>query len=156
MPLNDPTDNGGLFIGRRPGTAPFRFTDKHVRAGERRQAVDGFLATGLLVLEFTVLATILVQPLGWLWVGGRVAGETGVLELGLVASLAGTLASMLLTLALALRIDHAWKLTKRASGVEQQRGMVEWLFVVVVVLGMAAFCFWLTVLTGPGSPLYGA
>jgi hypothetical protein len=127
-----------------------------VRAGDRRQAADGVLAGTLLILEFAVLGTILVQPLGWLWVGGRVAGETHVLELGLVASLTGTLASMLLTLALAVRIDHAWKLAKRASGVEQQRGMVEWLFVVVVVLGTAGFCFWFTVLTGPGSPLYGA
>jgi hypothetical protein len=110
----------------------------------------------LLVLEFAVLSTVIVQPLGWLWVGGRIAGGTQVLELGLVVSLVGTLTSMLLTLALALRIDHAWKLTKRASGVEQQRGMVEWLFVVVVVLGTAAFCFWFAVLTGPGSPLYGA
>ena len=25
MPRNDPTDTGGLFIGRRPGTAPLRY-----------------------------------------------------------------------------------------------------------------------------------
>ena len=27
MASNDPTDTGGLFIGRRPGTAPVRFPD---------------------------------------------------------------------------------------------------------------------------------
>ena len=35
MPRNDPTDTGGLFIGRRPGTAPLRYP---ARSGARRRA----------------------------------------------------------------------------------------------------------------------
>ena len=35
MPRNDPTDTGGLFIGRRPGTAPLRYKADPSRAGER-------------------------------------------------------------------------------------------------------------------------
>jgi hypothetical protein len=114
------------------------------------------LASGLLALELLVLATILVQPLGWVWIGAQLAGRSGLLEVGLMVSLGGMLASMLVTLMVAIRVDHAWKLVRRAGGVEQQGGMVEWLFVAVVVLGTAAFIFWFVVLTGPGSPLFGA
>ena len=43
-----PTDNGGLFVGRRPGTAPVRFRALPQRGGERRQRVDGSLASLML------------------------------------------------------------------------------------------------------------
>ena len=33
---NDPTDNGGLFIGRRPGTAPIRFRVRERTRGRGR------------------------------------------------------------------------------------------------------------------------
>src|SRR3977135_1283398 len=45
----DPADTGGLFVGRRPGTAPIRFRTLPHRAGEMRQRVDGSLA-GLLLM----------------------------------------------------------------------------------------------------------
>ena len=40
MPRTDPTDNGGLFIGRRPGTAPVRYRALPQRGTRRRQQLD--------------------------------------------------------------------------------------------------------------------
>ena len=40
----DPTENGGLFVGRRPGTAPVRFRTLPNRGSELRQRFDGSLA----------------------------------------------------------------------------------------------------------------
>ena len=38
MASNDPSDTGGLFIGRRPGTAPVRFREPAGVAGSRRSS----------------------------------------------------------------------------------------------------------------------
>src|SRR3954453_100802 len=51
VPRNDPTDTGGLFIGRRPGTGPVRYRDQPERAGTRRQRVDGLFAFLVLLVE---------------------------------------------------------------------------------------------------------
>src|ERR1035437_6464624 len=37
---SDPSDNGGLFVGRRPGTAPVRFRSLPKRGSERRRRLD--------------------------------------------------------------------------------------------------------------------
>ena len=50
MPRNDPTDTGGLFIGRRPGTAPVRYRAVEP-SSERRRRADSLLAHGLLAIE---------------------------------------------------------------------------------------------------------
>ena len=74
MPQNDPTNTGGLFIGRRPGTAPLRYRDQPVPAGKGRRRVDAVLAGALLVLETLLLATLWgPQPAGWLWIGSRLS-----------------------------------------------------------------------------------
>ena len=40
MASNDPSDTGGLFIGRRPGTAPVRYREDVEPSGPRRQRTD--------------------------------------------------------------------------------------------------------------------
>jgi hypothetical protein len=47
MPRNDPTDTGGLFIGRRPGTGPLRYRGAPERGGAGRRRADGALAAAL-------------------------------------------------------------------------------------------------------------
>ncbi len=44
VPRNDPTDTGGLFIGRRPGTGPLHFRGSPERGGGGRRRADGVLA----------------------------------------------------------------------------------------------------------------
>jgi hypothetical protein len=58
MPRNDPTDTGGLFIGRRPGTAPLHYRTPPEQGSERRRRVDSVLAGLLLALETLVCLTL--------------------------------------------------------------------------------------------------
>ena len=57
VPRNDPTDTGGLFIGRRPGTAPVRYRTPPERGGAGRRLVDALLAAGVLLVEALLVLT---------------------------------------------------------------------------------------------------
>jgi hypothetical protein len=151
---NDPTDTGGLFIGRRPGTAPVRFRDAPVTAGPGRQRVDRLLAAGILVLE-TLLCLSLFgpQPLGWLWVGSQVEYLTGAVTAGISTVMLGCLASLMLTMVLAKRLDHAWRLVRRAGGHRQEHGALEIIFAVSVGIALVAFGIWFFLIEGPGPSL---
>ena len=154
MASNDPTDTGGLFIGRRPGTAPVRFRDTPVTAGPARQRVDRLLAAGILVLE-TLLCLSLFgpQPLGWLWVGSQVEYLTGAVTAGISTVMLGCLASLMLTMVLAKRLDHAWRLVRRAGGHRQERGALEIIFAVSVGVALVVFGIWFFLIEGPGPSL---
>ncbi len=65
----DRSETGGLFVGRRPGTAPIRFRALPQRAGELRQRVDGSFA-GLMLTGMTILSLLCWGPIpspasGW-------------------------------------------------------------------------------------------
>ena len=154
MASNDPTDTGGLFIGRRPGTAPIHMRSRPEKTGAPRQRADGMLAAGLLVLEALLCLTLFgPQPLGWLWVGSQVQYLTGFVTAGITTIMLGCLGSLFLTLALAKRLDHAWKLVRRAAGYEQKQGALEWIFVISAVIAGTAFLVWFFLLEGPGPAL---
>ena len=155
MPRNDPTDTGGLFVGRRPGTAPMRYRDKPAVGSPARQRADRILAAALLALE-TLLCLSLFgpQPAGWLWVGSQVQYLTGFVTAGISTIMVGSLASLFVTMMIAKRVDHAWKLVRRASGYKQERGALERIFAMSVVIAVVIFAFWFLVLEGPGSGLY--
>jgi fumarate reductase subunit D len=150
---NDPTDTGGRFIGRRPGTAPARYRAVEP-SSKRRRRVDALLAHGLLAIELVLCLSLLgPQPLGWLWVGSQVQYLTGYVTAGIGTILLGCLASLMLTMALAKRVDHAWKLVRRAAGHRQQRGALERIFTVSVGIALVVFVFWFFVIQGPGPTL---
>lgn len=154
MASNDPTDTGGLFVGRRPGTGPLRFRGKPVTAGARRQRLDRIFAALILGLETLVLMTLWgPQPAAWLWVGSQLNFLTGSVEVGIVSAFAGMLLTLMGTLVIAKRLDHAWKLTRRAAGYDQKTGAIETIFVVSIAVGVTAFCIWLFIIEGPGSSL---
>jgi hypothetical protein len=155
MASNDPTDTGGLFVGRRPGTAPLRFRTRPVRAGQRRRRLDGLAAGVILALETVVLMTLWgPQPLAWLWVGSQMDFLADSVEVGIVVAFAGMIATLMLTLWVARVLDNAWKLARRAAGHDQKRGALERIFVVSVALGLTAFCIYFFLIQGPGSSLY--
>jgi hypothetical protein len=150
---NDPTDTGGLFIGRRPGTAPVRFPDVEP-ASKRRRRWDGLLAHGLLAVELLLCLTLFgPQPLAWFWVGSQVDYQTGYVTAGIATIMLGCLASLLLTMALAKRVDHAWKLVRRAAGHRQERGALERIFAISVAVAFVIFTIWFLVIQGPGPSL---
>jgi hypothetical protein len=150
---NDPTDTGGLFIGRRPGTGPVRYR-RAEPSSERRRAADNVLAHVLLVIEMALCLSLLgPQPLGWLWIGSQVDYLTGYVTAGIATVMLGCLASLMLTMAGAKRVDHAWKLVRRAAGHHQERGALERIFATSVAVAVVAFTAWFLVVEGPGPSL---
>jgi hypothetical protein len=150
MPSNDPTDTGGLFIGRRPGTAPVRWRDP-APSSETRRRMDGWLAHALLGVEVLLCLSLFgPQPLGWLWVGSQVDYLTGYVTAGIATIMIGCLASLMLTMALAKWVDHAWKLVRRAAGHRQDRGALERIFAVCVGVALLVFAIWFLIIQGPG------
>jgi hypothetical protein len=144
MPQNDPTNTGGLFIGRRPGTAPLHYRKKPVRSGAARRRLDSVLAGAILVLETLVLCTLWgPQPAGWLWIEAQIDYQTGNVVLAVVTAFAGMTLTMLGTIGVAMRLDRAWKVVRRAAGHAQKSGMLELIFVVSAMIGSTAFLIWL-------------
>jgi hypothetical protein len=151
MARNDPSTTGGLFIGRRPGTAPLRYRERPARAGAARQRLDAALAAAILVVETLVCVTIWgPQPAGWLWIGSQIDYQTGNVVLGIVSAFVGMILTMLGTIAIAMRLDHAWKLVRRASGFEQKQGALERIVVLSMAIAGIGFIIWFLVLEGPG------
>jgi hypothetical protein len=150
---NDPTDTGGLFIGRRPGTAPVRYRAVEPTSECRRRA-DSLLAHALLAVELLLCLTLFgPQPLGWLWLGSQVDYLSGYVTAGIGTVMIGCLASLMLTMALAKRVDHAWKLVRRAAGHRQERGALERIFATSVGIALVLFAVWFFLIQGPGPTL---
>ena len=154
MASNDPTDTGGLFIGRRPGTAPVHFKEAPPDTSRRRLRRDALLAHGLLAVEAVFCLSLFgPQPTAWLWIGSQVEYLTGYVTAGISTIMLGCLASLFLTMALAKRVDHAWKLVRRAAGYRQERGALERIFAASVGIALLVFAFWFFVIEGPGPSL---
>jgi hypothetical protein len=123
-------------------------------ASERRRAADNLLAHGLLAIEIVLCLSLLgPQPLAWLWIGSQVDYLTGYVTAGIATIMLGCLASLMLTMAAAKRVDHAWKLVRRAAGHHQERGALERIFAASVAIAFVAFTFWFLIVEGPGPSL---
>ena len=147
MATNDPTDSGGLFVGKRPGTGTVQY--KHQEQGGARR-VDHLLAGALLAVELVLCLSLFgPQPYAWLWIGSQVQYQTGFVMAGIGTILIGCLASLLLTMAAAKRVDHAWKLVRRAAGYDQDEGALERIFVISVAVAVLIFGFWFAIIQGP-------
>ena len=149
MASNDPSDTGGLFIGRRPGTGPVRYRDVKP-SSERRRRYDRLLAHALLALELVLCLSLFgPQPLAWLWIGSQVDYQTGYVTAGISTVMLGCLASLMLTMAAGKRVDHAWKLVRRAAGHRQEQGALERIFATSVGVAGVVFLFWFLIIQGP-------
>jgi hypothetical protein len=154
VPRNDPTDTGGLFIGRRPGSAPLRYRDTPQRGQDRRQRVDGALANLVLLLEIVIVCSCWgPQPVGWLWIGSQVSYQVDNLFLGIIVAFAGLLATVMATLWVTVRLDGLWRILRRAAGHDQKEGVLGRIFALTAVIFGSAFLVWLILIEGPGSSL---
>jgi hypothetical protein len=150
VPRNDPTDTGGLFIGRRPGTGPLHYRAEPERGGGGRQRTDGVLAAAVLVVETLLCLSVWgPQPLGWLWIGSQVDYHAGSHMLGTVAAFFGILASLFVTLSLGSRLDRVWRLLRRAAGHNQRDGALARIFGTTAVVALIAFGVWFLLIQGP-------
>src|SRR4051794_3138140 len=154
MPRNDPTDTGGLFIGRRPGTGPVHYRGAPEPAGAGRRRADGLLAGLLLALEIVLCLSVWgPQPVGWLWVGSQVDYHADSNMLGIAVAFFGILLSLFVTLAVCVRVDRLWRLLRRAAGHDQREGALARIFGASAVIALIVFSFWFLILEGPGPSL---
>jgi hypothetical protein len=56
-------------------------------------------------------------------------------------------------MALAKRVDHAWKLVRRAAGYRQERGALERIFATSVIVALVLFSIWFFIIEGPGPSI---
>ena len=150
----DPSDTGGLFVGRRPGTAPLRFRKLPERGSEARQRVDGSLA-GVLFAAMTVLCALCWGPIpiACLWIGSEVNYLTGSVSFGILVAFAALLALLFGSLAILRRLDQAWILVRRAAGHDQRTGALGRIFAATAAICTLVFIFWFLVIHGPGTNL---
>lgn len=154
MPRNDPTDTGGLFIGRRPGTAPLHYRAAPAVGGTGRRRTDATLAGLMLAVEALLCVSLWgPQPAAWLWLGSQVDYWTGSVTAGIASAFAGMIATLMLTLGVASRLDRVWRLLRRAAGHDQRDGALSRIFAVTAVVAGAGFLFWFVIVQGPGPTL---
>lgn len=150
----DPTDNGGMFVGRRPGTAPVRHRAIVQEGSSARRRVDGMLAGFVLVcmvlLNLTFWGPI---PAGGLWVAAQVQYRTDNIGLALVVGFAVILTALFGGLAILKRIDQTWILIRRAAGHDQRKGALTPVFATTCAIGVVCFTIWLLGFAGLGPSL---
>src|SRR4051812_10420487 len=96
----DPTDTGGLFVGRRPGTAPIRYRALPKMGSAARRRMDNLMA--FLIAVVMVFINLLFWgplPAGWLWIGSRVDYWTHSAHLGIFAGLLGLMLNLVAAVA---------------------------------------------------------
>jgi hypothetical protein len=149
---SDPSDNGGLFVGRRPGTAPVRYRSLPERGSAKRQRIDGSFA-GTLVAAMIFLSLLCWGPipLACLWVGSQVDYLSGSVGIGILVSFVALFALLFGSLSLLKRLDQAWILVRRAAGHDQRTGIMGRIFGITAAVCGLAFAFWFVVIHGPGS-----
>ncbi|HEV2997590.1 MAG TPA: hypothetical protein VGX16_00665 [Solirubrobacteraceae bacterium] len=150
----DPSDTGGLFVGRRPGTAPIRFRALPKRGSKRRRRIDGALA-GAILAAMTLLCLLCWGPfpVAGLWVGSEITYLTGSVSLGILSALLAVGLLLFGSLTLTRRLDDAWILVRRAAGHDQRTGVLGRVFALTALLCGGAFLFWFLIIHGPGYGL---
>lgn len=150
----DPTDNGGLFVGRRPGTAPVRHRELPTGGSRGRRRFDGLLAHAILTVMVVInLAFWGPIPAGSLWVASQVQYRTDMVFLGLVTGFAVLLAVLFGGLVFLKRLDAGWVLVRRAAGHDQRKGVIGTVFAVTAAIGTVSFSAWLLLFAGLGPTL---
>jgi hypothetical protein len=148
----DPSDNGGLFVGRRPGTAPVHFRGLPQRGSDLRQRLDGSLA-GILLAGMVVLSLLCWGPIpiACLWIAAQVNYLSGSVTFGIFIAFVGLFVLLFGALAILRRMDQAWILVRRAAGHDQRTGVLGRVFAITAVICGGVFMFWFLIIHGPGS-----
>ncbi len=150
----DPTDTGGLFLGRRPGTAPVRYRALPERGSPGRRRLDKAFAAALLFV-MTLIGVSFWGPIpaGCLWVGSQANYRSDSIAVGLIVSFGLMLLMLFFGLALMKRLDQAWILIRRAAGHDQRQGVIGRIFAISAAIGFVLFSVWLLGFAGLGPTI---
>lgn len=143
----DPTDNGGLFLGRRPGTAPVRYGRLPQRGSAARATFDA--VASVVVLALMVLLTAAMWgplPVAAMWIASQVASSN--VGLWIAVAFVLVLAFVFGALSLLRRLDGFWILVRRAAGVDQRDGILGRLFLITTLVVVPVFSVWFLFLGG--------
>lgn len=148
----DPTDTGGLFVSRRPGTAPIKYRALPTRGSAKRQLFDRSVSVAIAAL-MVVINLLFWGPLpaGWLWIGAQVDYHSGSVMAGISVAFIGMMLTLVGALAVLKRLDHVWILVRRAAGYDQRKGILVPIFATTCVVGATLFTIWLIFIGGLGS-----
>jgi hypothetical protein len=150
----DPTDTGGLFVSRRPGTRPVKYRELPTRGSAGRQLFDRTISVAIAGLM--VIINLLFWgplPAGWLWIGAQVDYRSNSVSAGIAVAFVGMMLTLIAALAGLKRLDHAWILVRRAAGYDQRKGILVPIFATTAAIGAILFTFWLVFIGGLGSSL---
>jgi hypothetical protein len=149
---SDPTDTGGLFVGRRPGTAPVHYRRLPQPGSAARKRVDGHLSramfAGMVFLSALCWGPI---PVACLWIGAQVRYLSGSVSLGILAAFVGLFVLLFGALKLMRSLDEGWILVRRAAGHDQRAGALNRVFAVTAVVCGGLFVIWFVLIHGPGQ-----
>ncbi len=149
---SDPSDTGGLFVGRRPGTAPVHYRALPERGGEGRQRMDKRLAD--LMLAAMTLCSLSCWgpiPIACLWLGAQINYLSGSVSLGILAAFVGLFVLLFGALKIMRSLDEAWILVRRAAGYDQRSGVLGRVFAITAAVCAGAFAIWFVLFNGTGS-----
>jgi len=151
---SDPSDTGGLFVGRRPGTRPVKYREIPEQGDDRRQRGDSTLAAAILAL-MTIIGISFWGPIpaGCLWIGSRFNYWTDSVVVGLVTAFAAMLLVLFVGLSIMKRLDQAWILVRRAAGHDQREGVIGRIFAISAAIGVVLFSIWLLIFAGLGPTI---
>jgi hypothetical protein len=145
----DPADTGGLFVGRRSGTAATRVNAIPQRVSRLRRRMTGS-AAGVLLATMIALSLLCWGPipLACLWVASAIDYLTGNVLVGIIAGFIALFPLLFGVLLILRQIDQAWILMRRAGGHDQHAGVMVWIFGMTAFVCALAYAFWFEVLHG--------
>jgi len=149
----DPSETGGLFVGRRPGTRPVKYRAIPEVIEKRRRRDRAFAAAILVLMTLIGVSFWGPVPAGCLWIGSRFNYWTSSVGVGLVTAFAAMLAALFFGLAAMKRLDQTWILARRAAGYDQREGVIGRIFAVSAAIGVVLFTIWLLVFAGLGPSI---
>lgn len=137
----DPTNNGGLFVGRRPGTAPVKYRRLPPGEGRKRDRLLALLIGAVMASLSAIM--VFALPVGSLWAVAHIPYLAARPFLALTVAFISIMLTAMLILTALTRLDRAWVLVRRSGGVDQQKGIMVPMICAGVCVAGAGFMLFL-------------